>query len=311
MKFDPPQSLGSLARLIGSEAVGDPDFAITGINEIHRVEQGDLVFVDHPKYYDKALQSAATAVLIDKKVDCPEGKVLLVSEQPFRDFNRIISHFQPFRAASAAISDSATVGEGTVIQPNAVIGHDVQIGKDCIIHPNVTIYDRAVIGDRVVIHANTVIGANAFYYQRKADGYHPLRTCGQVVIEDDVEIGASCTIDSGVTAITRIGAGSKLDNLVHIGHDTILGKHCLIAAQVGIAGCVELRDGVKLWGQVGVISDITIGEGVEVYAQSGIGRSLEAGKVYFGSPADLARKKYRELAALRMLPGHLQQQNET
>lgn len=302
MKLPKPHSLAEIAEFLDCEFVGSPDHPITGINEIHVVEPGDIVFVDHPKYYDKALSSAATTILINKKVDAPAGKGLLISDDPFRDFNKITEKFKPFTASSSSISASAKIGKNTIIQPNAFVGNNVVIGENCIIHSNVSIYDNTVIGDNVIIHANTVIGADAFYYKKREDGYDRLLSGGNVVIEDRVEIGASCTIDRGVSGSTRIGFGSKLDNHIQIGHDTAIGKHCLFASQVGVAGCVVIEDNVTLWGQVGITSGVTIGEKAIVLAQSGIAGSLEGGKTYFGSPAEEARKKYRELASIRVLP---------
>ena len=305
MKFDKIYSLEKIAKLIDTEFIGDPNFEVHGMNEIHVVEHGDIVFVDHPKYYDKALESAATIVLINKKVECPEGKALLISDDPFRDFNKLTKHFNPFIASSSAISESAIIGEGTAIQPNAVIGDNVKIGKNCIIHPNVTIYKNAVIGDNVIIHANTVLGADAFYYKRRPEGYDRLLSGGNVVLEDNVEIGASCTIDRGVTGSTTIKFGTKIDNSVQIGHDTVIGKHCLIASQTGIAGANVIEDEVTMWGQVGLTSGITIAKKTVILAQSGITKSTVEGTTYFGSPAVEVRKGYRELAALRNLPNFI------
>jgi UDP-3-O-[3-hydroxymyristoyl] glucosamine N-acyltransferase len=303
MKFFRTHTLEEISKIAGNEFVGDGDFPVRGINEIHVVEPGDIVFVDHPKYYDKALNSAATVILINKKVECPEGKALLLSEDPFADFNKITQHFRPFEPASKSISDSANIGPNTIIQPQVFIGNNVTIGEGCLIHPNVSIYDNTIIGDRVVIHSGTVLGGDAFYFQKRAHGFDNLKSCVRVIIEDDVEIGAACTIDKGVTGDTIIGEGTKLDNQVQIAHDTVIGKRCLIASQVGIAGCTQLEDEVTLWGQVGVISDITIGKGAVVYAQSGVSKDLEPGKAYFGSPAGEAREKYRELGMIKNLPG--------
>ena len=305
MKFPKPHTLKQIADLIKCEFVGNQDFPVLGMNEIHVVESGDIVFVDHPKYYDKALESAATIVLINKKVDCPEGKSLLVSDDPFRDFNKLTEHFKPFVASGAVISDSAKIGKNTVVQPNCFIGNNVVIGDNCIIHSNVSIYDDAVIGNHVTIHSGTVLGANAFYYKKRPEGYDRLKSGGRVVIEDHVDIGAACTIDRGVTADTKIGYGSKLDNQIQIGHDTVLGKKCLIASQTGIAGCVIIEDEVILWGQVGVKSGITIAKGTEIYAQSGLGHSTDENKAYFGSPAVEAREKFKEMAYIRKIPGIL------
>ena len=301
MKFKSVQTLQKIANLINANFVGDPDFKISGINEIHVVEAGDIVFVDHPKYYEKALNSEATIILINKKVDCPEGKSLLISDNPFRDFNKITKHFSPFISSKVSIADTAIVGEGTIIQPNVFIGNNVSIGKNCLIHPNVTIYDNAIIGDAVIIHANTVLGADAFYYKNRPEGFDQLLSVGRVVVKDNVHIGASCTIDKGVTGDTTIGKGTKIDNQVHVGHDTKIGKKCLIASQTGIAGCVIIEDEVTLWGQVGTNSGITIGKGAVILGQTGVTKSVPGEKTYFGTPISESRVKLKELAYLKRL----------
>jgi UDP-3-O-[3-hydroxymyristoyl] glucosamine N-acyltransferase len=302
MKFPRTYTLEEIAGITQTEFIGSPEFPVTGINEIHVVQPGDVVFVDHPKYYDKALESAATVILINKKVECPEGKALLISDDPFRDFNRLSVYFRPFQTASGSISATAKIGKNTIIQPNVFIGNHVEIGENCVIHPNVTIYDNCIIGDHVTIHSGTVLGTDAFYYKNRESGFDKLISCGRVVIEDHVDIGSACTIDRGVTGDTTIKEGSKIDNQVQIAHDTVIGKKCLIASQVGIAGCTVIEDEVTLWGQVGIVSGITIGEKAVVLAQSGVSKSLEGGKVYFGSPVGEARDKYKEMALIRKLP---------
>ena len=302
MKFPKPQTLKNIADLIDCNFIGDNDFPILGMNEIHVVESGDIVFVDHPKYYDKALNSAATIILINKEVKCPQGKSLLISDDPFRDFNKLTNHFKPFKEALSQISDSANIGQGTIIQPNCFIGHNVVIGKHCVIHANVSIYDDVIIGDYVTIHSGTVLGANAFYYKKRPEGFDRLKSCGRVVIEDHVDIGASCTIDRGVTGDTTIKSGTKMDNLIQIGHDTIIGNKCLIASQVGIAGCVVIEDEVTFWGQVGCTSGVTIGAKAVIHAQSGISKSLEGNKTYWGTPAQEARAEMKEMANIKRIP---------
>ena len=299
MKFKQVQTLQQIADLLNCDFVGDSTFSITGINEIHVVDKGDIVFVDHPKYYDKALQSAATTILINKKVDCPKGKALLISDDPFRDFNKITKHFNPFIASKSSVSESAIIGEETIIQPNVFIGDNVLIGKNCVIHPNVTIYSNCIIGNNVTIHANTVLGADAFYYKNRPEGFDKLISGGRVVIEDNVDLGASCTIDRGVTGDTTIGTGTKIDNQVHVGHDTVIGKKCLIASQTGIAGCVVIEDEVTLWGQVGTNSGITIGEKAVILGQTGVTKSVEGGKTYFGTPISESREKLKEIAGIK------------
>ncbi len=310
MKFPELYTLEKIASLIGSRFVGDANFPVYGTNEIHVVESGDIVFVDHPKYYDKALQSAATIILINKEVDCPEGKALLISDDPFRDFNKINNYFKPFIPANSSVSHTATIGEGTMIQPNVFVGNHVKIGKNCLIHPNVAIYDYTVIGDNVTIHSGTVLGADAFYYKKRPEGFDQLKSVGRVVIENNVHLGALCTIDKGVTGDTTIGEGTKIDNQVHVGHDTVIGKKCLIASQTGIAGCVVIEDEVTLWGQVGITSGITIGKKAVVFAQSGVSKSINGEKNYFGSPAQESREQLKQLANIKLIPNLLDKLNE-
>lgn len=310
MKFPKTHTLKEIAEIIGTTYIGVDDFPVEGMNEIHVVTPGDIVFVDHPKYYDKALQSAATIILINKEVECPEGKALLISDDPFRDFNKLTRYFRPFVAAQSSVSVSAEIGEGTIIQPNCFIGNEVKIGKNCQIHSNVAIYDHTIIGDNVIIHAGSVLGADAFYYKKRPEGFDQLLSGGRVVIKDNVGIGALCTIDRGVSGDTTIGEGTKIDNQVHVGHDTVIGKRCLIASQTGIAGCVIIEDEVTLWGQVGTTSGITIGSKAVVMGQTGVTKSIEGGKSYFGTPVEESREKLKQLANVKRIPELLNKMNE-
>ena len=306
MKFPAPVSVQWIAELINAEAAGNMNAQASGINEIHKVETGDLVFVDHPKYYDTCLKSDASFIIINTKdVVIPEGKTILVCDEPFEAYLKIVNHFRPFAPSTKSIGSDLVIGEGSVIMPNVFIGQKVIIGKNCVIHPNVSLLDHTVIGDNVIIQAGTVIGSDAFYYNTKKNRdvwFKRMQSCGNVVLEDDVEIGAGCTIDRGVTAETRIGRGTKMDNMVHIGHDTTVGKNCLFAAQVGIAGGTIIEDGVTLWGQVGVSKTLTIGANAVVLAQSGVPSSLAGGKTYFGYPAEDASIKRRELVWIKRIP---------
>ena len=214
MDLASPLSLQEISLFIECEFSGDPNHMISGFNEIHKVRKGDVVFVDHPKYYDKALKSAATTIIINKQVDCPPGKGLIFSEDPCADFNKLTRHFHPYKTINTTISDSAIIHSSTILEPNVIIGDNVRIGKQCLIHPGVVIHDHTIIGDHVIIHANTVLGADAFYYKKRGSKYDKMHTCGNVVIEDNVEIGALSTIDKGVTGDTRIKKGSKIDNHV-------------------------------------------------------------------------------------------------
>ncbi len=307
MKLDRTYSLEEIASLLDAKPLGDFDVKISGINEIHRVEEGDIAFVDHPKYYDKVLNSKASVVLIDKEVKAPAGKAIIVSDNPFKSFNFLLNYFYPFEFPEK--SDEFELGEGSKIHPSAVIGKNVKIGKNTLIYPNVTILDNVIIGDNVIIQAGSVIGSFGFYYKNRGSHFERLYSCGRVIIENKVEIGANCTIDKGVSADTIIGENTIIDNLVQIGHDTVIGKNCLIAAQCGIAGCVNIGDKVTIWGQVGMASSVTIGDGAIIHAQTGVAKSLAGGKTYFGSPADESRNKLKEMAALRNLHKILEQKN--
>ena len=304
MKFPAPVSVQWLSELIGAELIGNKEGLATGINEIHKVEEGDLVFVDHPKYYDKCLHSAATYIIINQATAVPEGKAILVHPEPFEAYLKIERHFRPFDPGMDMIN-TKEIGEGTVIYPGVYIGRHVRIGKHSVIYPNVTILDHCVIGDNVIIQSGTVIGSDAFYYNTKKNRevwYKKMESCGRVVINDHVEIGASCTIDRGVSHDTIIGAGTKIDNHVHIGHDTVLGKNCLLAAQVGIAGATSLGNGVVLWGQVGVSKTLHIGDNAVVLAQSGVAASIQGNQTYWGSPAEDALTKKKELVWVKRIP---------
>ena len=300
MTFNHPQTLKDISELIGAQMVGDENLHVLGTNEIHRVKAGEIVFVNHPKYYDKALKSAATVILIDKVVNCPEGKALLVSDDPFRDFNKINTHFTRIYNFTEELHD-LEVGEGTRIHPSAVIGNEVKIGKNCIIFPNVVIGDRTIIGDNVVIQSGTVLGGDAFYYRKLNGNFDRLISVGNVIIEDNVEIGNNCTIDRGVTDSTVIGEGSVLDNQIQIGHDTVIGKKCLIASQTGIAGCCVIEDEVTIWGQVGMASGNRVGKGAVLLGKTGVNKDLEGGKTYFGQLAEEFREYLRKEVKLKNL----------
>ncbi len=312
MKLSYSLKAADIAEILGATCIGSPDTPVNGLNEIHKVTEGDVTFVDYHKYYDRALTSPATLILINAEVPCPEGKALIVTDDPFREYNKLVRHFYPVEVKPAGqyyASPEAIIGEGTVIRNGVFIDDNVRIGNNCIIHPNVVIYKGSIIGDNVIIHANTTIGADAFYYKKRPSGYDKLLSCGRVIIENNVEIGANCTIDKGVSGDTILGEGTKLDNHVHVGHGVETGKNCLFAAQVGIGGKTIIEDEVTLWGQVGVQKDIRIGRGAVVLAQSGVSKSIKGNRVYFGSPAGDAKKHYKELSSLRMLPMLLEKLN--
>jgi UDP-3-O-[3-hydroxymyristoyl] glucosamine N-acyltransferase len=305
MKLKAPVSVKWIADFIEAKLVGDSSLEADGINEVHKITKGDISFVDIEKYYTRTLESEATVILINKEVPCPEGKVLLITNDPAGDYVKLVKHFSPFKPSSKMIGDKAVIGEGTIIEPGVFIADDVVIGKDCVIHPGVVIYNGTTIGDRVNIQGNSVIGGDAFYFNRRHNEdllYLKLESCGRTIIDDDVEIGACCTIDRGVSGDTIIGKGTKFDNFIHIGHGTVIGKNCLFAAQVGVAGKVTIGDNVLLYGQVGVSKDLVIESNTVVLAKSGVGKSLPGGKVWFGIPVQDAKEKMEELVWVKRIP---------
>lgn len=305
MQFPSPVSIVWIAGQINAKIIGDDKAEATGINEIHKVEKGDVTFVDHPKYYDKVLQSEASFIIINKITEAPAGKVLLFVENPFEAYCKIVNHFRPFNPTTKIISDDVVIGEGSFIFPAVYIGTNVSIGKNCIIYPNVTILDHCKLGDNVIVQAGTIIGSDSFYYNTKKDRdiwYKKMPDCGRVIIEDNVEIGANCTIDRGVSSDTIIGKGTKMDNMIHVGHDTIIGQNCLFAAQTAIAGVVEIGNGVTVWGQCGISKTLSIGDNATLLAMTGVSVNLEGGKTYWGAPAEEAGVKKRELVWIKRIP---------
>ncbi|MFN0204380.1 MAG: UDP-3-O-(3-hydroxymyristoyl)glucosamine N-acyltransferase [Bacteroidia bacterium] len=322
MKLTKHTTLAEAAAVLGTTFIGEANHIIQGFNEIHCVQKGDVTFVDVAKYYDKALNSAATTIIINQEVIAPEGKALILHPEPFTAYNLLTEHYQP--RISVAVSGEPKLGENVQMGRNVVMGNDVSIGKNteighnvvigskakigegCIIYPNVTINEHCIIGDFVCINAGTVIGGEAFYFKSRNESKEKLLTKGRVIIENHVDIGANCTIDRGVSGDTIIGEYTKLDNLVQIGHDTVIGKRCLLAAQVGVAGVVTLEDDVILWGQVGVNKDLTIGKGAILFGKTGVMSSLEGGKKYLGMIANEHRNVLKQEVALRKLPDVLQ-----
>jgi UDP-3-O-[3-hydroxymyristoyl] glucosamine N-acyltransferase len=302
MDFPSPIDVLNLSEIIGAEVSGDKSVIVSGLNEIHRVRKGDVTFVDHPKYYEKVLNSKASAIIINKKRRPPKGKVLLYHPDPFNAFLVLIKRFRPFEKSVKPVSDKAEIGEGTVIQPGVFIGNNVKIGKNCIIHSNVSINDYCLIGDNVIINSNSVIGGDAYYFQKREGGYKKFLSCGRVIVEDNVEIGALCSIDRGVTSDTIIGAGTKFDNHCQVGHDTVIGKNCLIGAFTAIAGVTTVEDEVVTWANVLINKDVVVGKRAVLLATTGVDKSLEGGRVYMGAPAMDVRQYWREHIAKSKMP---------
>ena len=304
MVLEKPFSAKEIAQIIGNDVkiFGDENSMVKGLNEIHMVIPGDITFVDHPKYYTKALESNASFVIINVMPENTYGKTLFISSDPFRDYVKLVKHFRVFIPQDCFVHPETKIGEGTIIQPGVFIGRNVTIGKNCIIHSNVSIYDHTNIGDNVIIQANCVIGGEAFYFKRRDTYWDKLESCGSTEIGNNVEIGALCTIDKGVSGATVIGDGCKLDNHIQVGHDTVIGKNVLVGAHSAIAGVTVIEDDCIIWSKVAINKDLVVGKGTVLLATSAIDKSVEPGKVLFGVPAIDARRKWKEIAALRVLP---------
>ena len=302
MNFDQPIPIKEIASKYKLKVIGNTSLLATGINEIHKVRSGDITFVDYEKYYSKSLNSSATIIIIDKEVECPEGKALMVCDNPFLVYDDIIRSHRPFIPLTSQIHPSAEIDPTANIEPNVIIGPHVQIGAKSYIQAGAIIHEHCIIGDQVIIQSGAIIGTDAFYFQKKEGQYKKWRSGGRVLIKDAADIGPGCTINRGVSGDTIIGEGTKLDSQVHIGHGVVIGKNCLIAAQTGIAGKSSVGDNCVVYGQVGIAQDAHVGDGAILLAKSGVSKNIPGGKTYYGVPVDEVRTMYKQLAALRQLP---------
>ncbi len=323
-----PTKVKDIAKFINGELVGNGEILISGINGVHEAHTGELAFVLNPQCAGLIKSSKAGCVVVPKNLAGDFDKPLIKVENPSISLTKIIEFMMPRRIphpkgrhSSAIISDSAhiasgvsfgsyvvvepgaAIGENTVVYPFCYIGKNTKIGKDCVIYPNVTIREDITIGDRVVIHPGSVVGSDGFGYDIQADG-----TCvkipqlGTVVIEDDVELGSCVTIDRARFNKTVIGKGSKIDNLVQIAHNVIIGPNCVIAAQCGISGSSELGRNVIFGGQVGVADHVKVGDFVVAGAKTGVHKSFPAKTTLFGYPAKPVDKAREQIASIGLLP---------
>ncbi len=320
------RTLGELAEYVGGRVVGDPDVIIRSASTLGRAGEGDISFLTNRKYKKQLRTTKASAVIVGKE-GANTSVPLLIAEDPYYAFMQIMVLLHGHRKhkkvgisprASIAdtakvgadchihdfvtISDDAKVGDGCVIYPCVYVGPGVQIGNDSIIYPNVTIYDGCEIGNRVIINANTTIGEDGFGYASHKGVHHKIPQIGTVIIEDDVELGACCAIERGTLGDTIIGQGSKISDLVTIGHGTKIGPHCLLVAQVGIAGSTSLGHHCIVGGQVGIVGHINIGNNVTIAAQAGVINNVPDGKVVLGAPAIEAGQGKRAYGMIQYLP---------
>jgi UDP-3-O-[3-hydroxymyristoyl] glucosamine N-acyltransferase len=323
-------TLKQIADAIHARLIGDSSLRITGIASLASARPGDLVFVQEEKQLADAERSAASAIIAGPFAETHKGsKSLLISDQPRLGFCRAAALFGPARAdigthptaiihPTAKVAATATVAEGAIIAENVeiadhthisaecVISAGVKIGCHCRLYPHVTVYSGTRLGDRVIVHAGSVLGSDGFGYVRdRATGrYEKFPQIGRLEIEDDVEIGANSTIDRGALDVTRIGRGTKIDNLVHIGHNVQIGEDVVIAAQTGISGSAVIASNVIIGGQVGIADHVHIEEGAILGAQSGIpsNKTIRGkGVVFWGTPARPIKQYLKGLAALTRL----------
>jgi UDP-3-O-[3-hydroxymyristoyl] glucosamine N-acyltransferase len=289
---------------------------IARVAGIENAGPGDLTFVANPKYQAQLATTRASAVIVSTTSDVPEiAAAVLRCDNPYLAFARVVGilaeHAPPFPGvdrlssigAFVTIGAGAAIGARTIIYPNVVIGPGASVGEDCVVHSQVSIRERVAIGHRVVLQDGVVVGSDGFGFVKQADGTHlKIPQHAAVVIEDDVEIGANTTIDRPAVGETRIGAGTKIDNLVQVAHGVTVGRRVLFAAQVGIAGSTIVEDDVVLAGQVGVAGHIRIGKGVVATAQTGVPNSIDAGEFVSGYPAIANRDWLKSAAIFRNLP---------
>ena len=328
-----PFSLLAMAEAAGATPAGetDLDVEIKDVRPLDAAGEGDLSFLDNPKYLPLFTETRATACLVAPKfaTQAPTGTAALVTPEPYRGFAKVLALFYPDalkpkaarngagapfdsidRSArleegvtiepGAVIGPEASIGSGTTIAAGTVIGYRVYIGRDCYIGPNATL-THTLVGNRVTIHAGASIGQDGFGFAMGRAGHQKVPQIGRVIIQDDVEIGANTTIDRGALRDTVIGEGTKIDNLVQIGHNVVIGRHCIIVAQTGISGSAELGDFVALGGQVGVVGHVKIGAGAQIAGSSNVRGNVPPGVRWGGTPAKPTRLWFRELTILRQL----------
>jgi len=301
-------TVSELAGLVGGKVIGDETHLIEGLGKIESARPNEVAFLMHPRYAQYLSESKAGAVLVPPGTRSP-GVTLIEVENPYLAFSKLLERFfseEPWVAGihpTAVVEQKVSLGPGvsigafcfvgrgtqigarTLLFPHVVVGPECRIGEDCRIHSHTTIRERVQIGHRVVLQPGVVLGADGFGFVPDSGEYRKVPQVGTVVVEDDVEIGANTTVDRATLGETRIGAGTKLDNLIHVAHNVVIGENCVIAAQTGISGSTRIGRGVRIGGQVGFIGHITIGDHTQIAAQSGVGRDIPDGAVFAGSPA--------------------------
>jgi UDP-3-O-[3-hydroxymyristoyl] glucosamine N-acyltransferase len=306
-----------IAAAVGGELTGDASPLVCGAAGLNEATESDLSFFHNTKYLDSLLKTRARVVIIPTDLHgtaLPTGKTFIRVGNPQWAFAQVLGlldrerrHHPTGIHPKAHVEETAVIGAGAIIYPGCYIGHNVRIGEKCLLYPNVVLREDTQVGDRAIIHAGAVLGADGYGFATQGGHHHKIPQIGRVVVEDDVEIGANVTIDRATTGETRIGAGTKIDNLVHIAHNVHIGKDCLIVAQVGISGSTTIGNHVTLAGQVGVTGHVTIGDGAVIAAQSGVMSDVAPGAVLFGSPV----RPIKQAMKLQAIYGKLEDLYET
>lgn len=319
--------LGDLASVLGGFLHGDPDFVIRSISDPREAEEEDVVFLFDLRLLYEVLSSRARAVVVGRgQAERLLDKYSVEVDNPRLAFARLLPHFfPPFRpplgihslafvhprallgegvtvGPFSVIEEGAEVGDRTCVFPQVYVGRGTKIGRECVLYPQVVVRENCVIGDRVILHSGVVIGADGFGYEWDGERYEKIPHVGRVVIEDDVEIGANTTIDRATLGVTRVGRGTKIDNLVTVAHNVHIGNHVVIVAQCGIAGSSEVGDGVVMGGQAGIADHCRVGRGARIAARAGVTTEVKVGEMVSGFPAQEHHRELKERALLRKLP---------
>lgn len=317
--------LSKIAEITGGKLKGDGSAVIHDVSEIQNADEGDITFLGNPKYEHYVQETNAEAIIVDPDFS-GDYKNLIRVENVSLAFSKMLDHYRPsppqpepqihsqatvsenailgvniYIGPNVVVEDEAVVENGAVVKANSYIGYKARVGANSLIHPRVTLYNNCAVGENVIIHSGTVIGSDGYGFTRTQEGIEKIPQKGGVVIEDNVEIGANCTIDRGTISNTRVGKGTKLDNLIQLGHNVEVGEYCFIVAQTGIAGSTKVDDGVTIAGQVGIAGHIKIGKNAQIAAKSGITKDVPPNTTMFWYPAREHSKARKDIVNIRRI----------
>lgn len=325
------KTVGEIAQYVQGELIGDPSVEILGVAGLSQAKEGEISFLAHPKYKGFLKTTQASAVITNEKIDNSQPFAIVKHSNPYLAFSLVVKLFYPERkncpreihptailgknlklseavhiGAHTVVEDEVQIGNGSAILSGCFIGEKTKIGENCLIYPNVTIRENTILGNHVIVHPGAVIGSDGFGFVFDGKVHQKIPQIGNVVIEDDVEIGANVTIDRAALGSTMVGKGTKIDNLVQIGHSVEIGENCILVAQVGIGGSTKLGKNVTLAGQAGLVGHIEIGDRAVVGAQGGVTKSIPKDTVVSGYPAREHKKAKKIEASLSLLPNYIE-----